>query len=433
MTSEQPPLEEFGEDDNDLVDEDWEEVIFSEVITINDYPSAEKGEEYRSVGMSDVDRDQRKIEDWEYKEYSYSRPRFRNSQTLMARITPCLENGKTAFVDILEDDEVAVGSTEFIVLSDTDRTLPKFVYYTARRPEIRQFAIKRMTGTSGRQRVPLDIFDSKKINLPPIEEQKKIVSILDAIDSKIEINNGVNEILEEMAQATFKSWFADFQPFDDFKTSKFGKIPESFTISNLTDITDIVLGGTPDSDEDSYWDGDIVWAKTKDVSNEEEAFISSTEESITKEGLEESSTEIAPKDSTIITARGTVGQLAMPAFDMAINQSSYSLVAERDTDDYFVYCLMNNILNNLTSRTHGTVFDTITKSTLNEQEIVLPPAEQREKFDQIVDPLMEKIKKNQKENKYLEELRDTLLPKLMSGEIRVNDIELDDLEVDSEV
>jgi len=165
----------------------------------------------------------------------------------------------------------------------------------------------------------------------------------------------------------------------------------------------------------------------------QEAFISETEKNITEKGLEESSTEIAPKNSTIITARGTVGELAMPAFDMAINQSCYSLVAESEEDRYFIYFLMDAILNNLMSRTHGTVFDTITKRTLNEQDVVLPPMVDREEFHYQVQPLMEQIKENQRENRNLEKLRDTLLPKLMSSEIRVNDINLEDLEVSSEV
>jgi len=276
--------------------------------------------------------------------------------------------------------------------------------------------------------------DITEVNVPcpSVTEQKKIANILQQFDKKIEVNKKISGDLEDMAQSIFKSWFADFEPFDEFKSSKIGEIPAEFTVSNLTDVVEIVLGGTPDSSEDSYWGGDIVWAKTKDISNEEGAFIFSTEESITQKGLEESSTEIAPENSTIITARGTVGKLAMPAFDMGINQSCYSLVPVRNTDNYFVYCLMNNILNNLTSRTHGTVFDTITKSTLKEQEIVLPPLEHREKFDHVVRSMMEKIKENKRENMSLRNIRDTLLPKLMSGEIRVNDIELDELRVNSE-
>lgn len=271
------------------------------------------------------------------------------------------------------------------------------------------------------------------IPIPPISEQIVIGRILDNFERKIILNQQINQNLEKLAQTIFQEWFVDFGPYDKFKDSERGPIPENFKVSSLTDIADVVLGGTPNSSEDSYWGGEIVWAKAKDVSNEEEAFISSTEKNITQQGLEESSTEIAPENSTIITARGTVGELAMPAFDMAINQSCYSLVSERDKDRYFVYFLMDAILNNLMSRTHGTVFDTITKSTLNEQDVVLPPESDREQFYTQVRPLMEQIKENQRENKNLEKLREAMLPELVSGEVRVDDIRLDDLDIGNEV
>jgi type I restriction enzyme S subunit len=411
LTSEQPPLEEFGEDGNDLGDENWEEVTFSEVISINDYPSAEKGEEYRSVGMSDLARNQRKIQGSEYKEYSYSRPRFRNGQTLMARITPCLENGKTAFVDILGDNEVAVGSTEFIVLSDTDRTLPKFVYYTARRPEIRQFAIKRMTGTSGRQRVPLDIFDNKKINLPPIEEQKKIVSILDAIDSKIEINNRVNEILEEMAQALFRSRFVDFDPYDEFKQSELGDIPEEFEVKELSELLSLEYGeglSKEDRDGDEY----PVYGSN---------------------GVNGSHSDSLAKGPGVIVGRkGTIGTVNYEPRDFWCIDTTFYLEPKREYDMVFYYHLLKNGVR-LKHLGSDSAVPGLNRNTVHDQRVAIPGKERVAEFTQLLKPMYEIKQKNRRESKQLEELRDTLLPKLMSGEIRVNDIELDELEVDSEV
>ena len=146
MSEEQPDLTDFteeGEKEGNDQTTEWETRTLSDVIEINDYPSLEKGEEHTYVGMKNLDRNVRKIQKTKQKEYKYSGPRFENGDTLFARITPCLENGKTAYVDVLNEDEAAFGSTEFIVMSATDETLPKFVYYTARRPEVRQYAIKR--------------------------------------------------------------------------------------------------------------------------------------------------------------------------------------------------------------------------------------------------------------------------------------------------
>lgn len=436
MTSEQQSLSEVKDDSHTSAIQGYEEVALSEVIDpVLGKTPRRKNDDYwqgdiKWASAKDISQNStRRI--YDTAEYMTAEGKDASNAKKMPEGTlVVIARGATMGRSAQLGEPMTFNQTCYGLKADNSELLDEFLYYAW---QYRFNQIQSVSHGTVFDTITMDSFKDIDIPLPPLETQKRICNVLTAIDDKIEINNEINETIEDMAQAIFKSWFADFRLFDDFKTSKLGEIPEGFTISNLTDVTDIVLGGTPDSDEDSYWDGDIVWAKTKDVSNEEEAFISSTEENITKEGLEESSTEIAPEDSTIITARGTVGELAMPTFDMAINQSCYSLVAERDTDDYFIYCLMNDILNNLTSRTHGTVFDTITKRTLNEQEIVLPPAEQREKFDQRVDPLMEEIKKNQSETGYLEELRDTLLPKLMSGEIRVNDIELDESDDDSEV
>ena len=431
MTSEQPPLEEFKDSNNSPGNDVWEEVVFSDVISINDYPSAEKGEEYRSVGMSDVARDQRKIDDWKYKEYSYSRPRFRNGQTLMARITPCLENGKTAFVDILEDNEVAVGSTEFIVLTDTDRTLPKFVYYTARRPEIRKFAIKRMTGTSGRQRVPLDIFDNKKIKLPPVEEQKKIVSMLDAIDSKIETNSQINDILEEMAQLIFESWFGDFEPFHEFKQTKGGKIPEEFEVANLGDMAEISHSrvDTGEKNQTNYHlfnftghdENKLPEIKSSDEINSQKYEVGDNTVMVSK--LNPRIHRIWRVKSAPKNAISSTEFVNLSPFESESLDFLYSVVNSDDFQDY---------LESHTTGTSGS-HQRVKKKDILKYQFPLPPQGKLEEFNTVISPLYDIINRNRKENRELEKLRDTLLPKLMSGEIRVNDIELDELEVDSEV
>ncbi len=271
------------------------------------------------------------------------------------------------------------------------------------------------------------------IPLPPISEQKKIGYILDNIEKKITVNKQVNQLLGELAQSLYKYQFVDFRPYHEFKNSKKGEIPTEFEVDNLPKLMDIVLGGTPKSDVEDYYGGDILWAKAKDVAQEDDAFISSTEKSITEKGLVESSAELIPEGTTVITARGTVGETALTPIEMTTNQTCYGLVPKNREDRYFLYFLVQSHIQRLRSRTHGTVFDTINMNTLREQEIVLPPKNDRFEFNEKITPIMDLIRENQNENRSLHELRDTLLPKLMSGEVRVNDISLDDLEVDSEV
>jgi type I restriction enzyme S subunit len=321
-------------------------------------------------------------------------------QGILARITPCLENGKTAFVDILDDDEAATGSTEFLVLSATEDILPKFVYYTARRPDVRQFAIKRMTGSSGRQRVPTDVFDDLTIKVPPIEEQRKIVDFLDAIDTKIEVNHEMADTIEEACEAIYEEKFSDLEEN-----------------GYLTDISEIVLGGTPDKDKSEYWGDDMIWAKAKDVSQSSYCFLTEPENSISAKGLEESSTEVVPEGTTTVVARGSLGELVMNGREMAINQTCYGLVPKKEFDKYFLYFTTKKYLHELLSRSHGTVFDTVTKRTLNEQKIAIPENEVRQEYHQQVHPLMEKARQGIIQNTTLKEMRDTLLPKLMNGEV----------------
>ena len=241
------------------------------------------------------------------------------------------------------------------------------------------------------------------------------------MDTKIETNNRINELLEEIAQTLYRSWFVDFDPYDEFKDSELGEIPVEFEVKTLPKICDIILGGTPDTDTDRYWEGDVEWAKAKDVSQEKHPILSEVENTITEVGLNESSAEMVPEFTTVIVARGaTLGEMAMTPYAMAINQTCYGLAPKKSRDTFYLYFLMDALLHDLKSRSHGTVFDTVTKRTLREQSIPLPPTGDRERFNQRISPLMKKMKQNHQENENLAELRDTLLPKLMSGEIRLD-------------
>jgi type I restriction enzyme S subunit len=312
-------------------------------------------------------------------------------------------------VDILGDDEVAVGSTEFIVLSETDRILPKFVYYTVRRPEIRQFAIKRMTGTSGRQRVPLDIFDNIKISLPPVQEQKAIVSVLDAIDSKIETNHRINEILENISFALFKSWFIDFEPYKNFKNTGDGEIPVNFKLGSINDIVDLKNGSSrPESEgQIPVYGGNGITDYTSEISESSEVVV------IGRVGAFCGNVHRTYRSSWIS--------------DNAILAKSKN---EKISINY-IYQLMKSM--NLKRLRHGTSQPLISQTDIYEEEVIIPPIDEIQESEHMTEYMFDYICKNRRENKSLRQLRNTLLPKLMSGEIRVDDIKLDELEVDSEV
>jgi len=188
----------------------WTKTNLLDVADINPKEKLAKGTVAPYVAMERLKPFTRQISGFELREFKGG-TKFRNGDTLIARITPCLENGKTSLIDILPDHEVGYGSTEFIVLREQkDKTTSKFLYYLAISPRFREAAIKSMTGTSGRQRVQTDLITARLFNFPPLPEQKAIAAVLSSLDDKIELLRKQNETLEAIAQAIFKEWFVNF-------------------------------------------------------------------------------------------------------------------------------------------------------------------------------------------------------------------------------
>ena len=260
------------------------------------------------------------------------------------------------------------------------------------------------------------------VDCPPYDYQQKIASILKSLDEKIEVNRRINENLEQQAQALFKSWFVDFEPFKDqpFVESELGMIPQGWKVGTFLDNINVMPGGTPSTGVEEYWkDGDIPFFSPKDVNG---VYCFETEKRITEKGLKNCSSHLYPKDTLFITARGTVGKLALAGVPMAMNQSNYALVAKEGIGKYYLYLLAQTMVAVLLKKANGAVFSAITTKDFNEPTLVLSQSV-LERFEKIITPLFDKIYETSKESRRLAELRDTLLPRLMSGELKVNDLE----------
>lgn len=250
------------------------------------------------------------------------------------------------------------------------------------------------------------------------EDQRRIASILSSLDRKIELNNKINADLEEMAQAIFKNWFVDFEPFKDgkFVDSELGKIPEGWKVGRLTDIIKLMPGGTPKTSEPLYWDnGTIPFFSPKDVNG---VYCFATEKHITETGLNKCSSNLYPKDTIFITCRGTVGKVCLAACDMAMNQSNYAIRAIDGYSQYYVFFLVKSVVERLIKKSNGAVFSAITSKDFDE-EILIPSQKAVEDFTNVIDGFFRRIFTIGTENSRLSLLRDTLLPRLMSGEIEV--------------
>jgi len=391
----QPALDDFDPEDLEREPDtsDWEERTLSDIFEINDYPKLEKGIEQTHVGMKQVAENVRKVQGTIQKEYKYSKPRFENGDTLFARITPCLENGKTAFVDVLEDGEAATGSTEFLVLSATEDVLPKFVYYTMRRPDVRQFAIKRMTGTSGRQRVPTDVFDNLRIEIPPINEQERIVSTLDAIDNKIEQNKNEFAILEDAGEEIYSNTFS---PSD-----------ESQPFSNIADFKD---GRAIDTDDWTETGEPIIKISELNTS------ISATTDRIEKEV--EAEYYLSPGD-VLFAWSASLGIHLWRRDVGVLNQHIFNVFPREYYSKPFLFFSLKDKIGEFHNLSHGTTTKHISRDALDLVETEVGSEETRDEFNSLVQPIYKRMVLTGMENQRLESLRDTLLPKLLSGELRL--------------
>ena len=206
---------------------------------------------------------------------------------------------------------------------------------------------------------------------------------------------------------------------DCFVDSELGEVPEGWGVGTLDDMLELLSGGTPKTSVAEYWDGDIPWYTAKDAPPPSDVFVVETERKITQAGIENSAAKILPAGTTIITARGTVGRLACLGMPMTMNQTCYGIRGVPGYPDFFTYMNIKMTVNELQQRTHGTIFDTITRQTFKLIDAIIPPPKLADKFETVVQPIMGHILSNLCESRALTALRDTLLPKLVSGELRV--------------
>ncbi|RRV42614.1 restriction endonuclease subunit S [Pseudomonas sp. o96-267] len=210
---------------------------------------------------------------------------------------------------------------------------------------------------------------------------------------------------------------------DSFEESELGLVPKGWQRLAFTETVNVIGGGTPKTSVPEYWDGDIPWFSVVDAPAVSDVFVIDTVKHISVAGLNGSSTKLLPEGTTIISARGTVGRLALVGKDMAMNQSCYGLQGKAG-DAYFTYFSTYRLVENLKQRSHGSVFDTITTETMKGVQVIYPDANVIEAFEALLRPFMCRIKENLQQAQTLTQLRDTLLPRLISGQLRLPEAEI---------
>jgi len=385
--------------------ENWTTIRTADFVEFNPRLSIKKGAVATKITMDKLQPFTKKIPTTEQAEFAGG-SKFCNGDTIMARITPCLENGKTAFVDVLEDGEVAFGSTEFIVMRAREGISdPQFVYYLATSPAFRNVAIKSMVGSSGRQRVQQGVLDELELIVPPLAEQKKIGNFLAALDQKIAQNNQINDNLEQQAQSYFQELFVD------------NADPE-WTDGTISDLGAVVGGSTPSKAKPEYYtESGIAWITPKDLSINKSKFISHGENDITELGLKNSSASIMPEGTVLFSSRAPIGYIAIAAGEVTTNQGFKSVIPKPEIGTPFVYFFLKHNLPVIEGMASGSTFKEVSGNTMKNIPAVIPDAETLARFNDFCAPLFAQQRILEEESQSLAALRDSLLPKLMSGEI----------------
>ena len=265
------------------------------------------------------------------------------------------------------------------------------------------------------------------IILPQLPIQHKIANILWTIDDKIELNRRINDNLEEQAKALFKSWFVDFEPFKNgpFADSELGKIPQGWTIGTLSDVGDVIGGGTPSKAVSEYYTNEgIAWITPKDLSTNNCKFISRGETDISELGYKNSNAKLMPRGSVLFSSRAPIGYISIAKNEICTNQGFKSIVPQK-AGTCFIYYFLRNNTSKIESMASGSTFKEASGGLMKLLEVIIPTKEILTNFEKAVQPLFDMQENNEDESIRLSVLRDTLLPKLMSGELSIEEVSFD--------
>jgi len=378
---------------------EWIDQKLSEFMDFNPYTPLTKGSIAKKVSMECLTPFNRKIQGYEETVF-FGGSKFKNGDTLLARITPCLENGKTAYVDFLNDEEVAFGSTEFIVLRSKEGISDsKFIYYFSISDDFRDTAIQLMSGTTGRQRVETEALKQKVFTLPPLPEQKAIAEVLSSLDDKIDLLTRQNKTLEDLAQAYFRKWFIE-------------DASDKWEEKGLDEIADF-LNGLPLQKYPYKTGNPLHVIKIKELNN---GFTDSSD--LCSADIPEQ--YIVHPGDVIFSWSGSLKVDIWKYGKGALNQHLFKVTSCNYPKWFYYFWIKYHLPEfKMIAESKATTMGHIQRRDLSNAIVLVPENQEINNMDNIMSPLIKKIEQNNAQILVLQKLRDTLLPKLISGEIRV--------------
>jgi len=426
---------------------DWERISLREAgVTLIDCdhrtpPAADSGYPYVAIPQLKEGRlalnDVRRISPEHFIDWTRKAKPQHHDVILSRRCNP----GETAYVPA--GLECALGQNLVLLRADGSKLYPPFLRWLVRGPDWWE-----QVGTFINVGA---VFDSLKcadipnfrFSLPPLAEQKRIVEVLGVLDDKIELNRRMNATLEATARTLFQSWFVDFDPVrakldgrtpsgmdaataalfpDSFKETELGHIPRGWSVQPVGDVIDCVGGGTPSTSEPKYWEGGTHhWTTPKDFSSLQAPILLNTDRKLTDAGIAKISSGLLPAGTLLMSSRAPVGYLAISAIPVAINQGFIAMKCNESTSNYFMLNWCQQNMAEIEGRATGTTFAEISKQNFRPIPFILPSQEIMTAFSARVAPLYARITANLRESRTLATLRDTLLPKLLSGELSVKE------------
>ena len=341
----------------------------------------------------------------------------------------CSQEGDVIFSRVGSVDRCSYVSKEYCGWLFSGRCLrvrprsginPEYLYYFLTNEGTKQY-IRNIAVGATMPSINTKLLNEVPITIPSLDDQRRIASILSSLDRKIELNNKINADLEEMAQAIFKNWFVDFEPFKDgkFVDSELGMIPEGWKVGRLDEIADVVGGSTPSKAKPEYYtQKGIAWLTPKDLSNHPAVYSSRGEIDITEEGYNSTSTKLMPKGTVLFTSRAPIGYISIAQNDICTNQGFKSVVPKK-AGTCFLYCFLKYVTPEIENKSTGSTFKEASGALMKSLQVIMPEQKVFEEFEAIVSPLFTRIESLEQEFSRLSLLRDTLLPRLMSGELEV--------------
>lgn len=350
--------------------------------------------------------------------------------------------GQVALIPPNKSDRYLISQSQMKLTVDETKADALFLYYVFTSSEQQEY-IRQNAIQTGVPHTNLGILRNTPLLLPPLPEQKRIAEVLGALDDKIELNRRMNVTLEATARALFQSWFVDFDPVrakldgrtpsgmdpataalfpDSFEESPLGHIPKGWEVKPVGEVVDCVGGGTPSTSDPKYWEGGTYhWTTPKDFSSLQAPILLDTERRLTDAGVAKISSGLLPAGTLLMSSRAPVGYLAISAIPVAINQGFIAMKCNEQASNYFMLNWCQQNMAEIEGRATGTTFAEISKQNFRPIPLVLPKQDIMTAFSNRVAPLYEQITANLRQSRTLAILRDTLLPKLLFGELSVRE------------